>query len=88
GELRVQAMRNPLLEQLLGEGHALPGAHGIGLATDADGRLLDAGGRPQDDLRAIGSLRIGQAWESIAVPELRVQAEALARAWLPWGRGA
>jgi len=87
-ELRVQAMRNPLLEQLLGEGHALPGAHGIGLATDADGRLLDAGGRPQDDLRAIGSLRIGQAWESIAVPELRVQAEALARAWVPWGRGA
>ncbi|KAF1690287.1 FAD/NAD(P)-binding protein [Pseudoxanthomonas koreensis] len=79
-ELRVQAMRNPLLEQLLGDGHARPGAHGIGLGTDAEGRLLDAGGGAQDDLRAIGSLRIGEAWESIAVPELRVQAEALARA--------
>ena len=81
-ELRVQAMRNPLLDQLLGEGHACPGAHGIGLASDGDGRLLDADRRPQDDLRVIGSLRIGQDWETIAVPELRVQAEAVARDWL------
>jgi uncharacterized NAD(P)/FAD-binding protein YdhS len=81
-EMRVQAMRNPLLEQLLGEGHALPGAHGIGLATDAGGRLLDAAGQAQDNLRAVGSLRIGEAWESIAVPDLRLQAEAVARDWL------
>ena len=74
------AMRNPLLDQLLGDGHARPGAHGIGVASDAEGRLPDADGRPQDDLYAIGSLRIGEAWESIAVPELRVQAEVIARA--------
>jgi len=80
-ELRVQAMRNPLLEQLLGEGHARPGPHGIGLDVDAEGRLLDANGRPHDDLRVIGSLRIGEAWETIAVPELRVQAENIARAF-------
>jgi len=80
-ELRVQAMRSPFPAQLLDTGHARLGAHGLGLATDAEGRLLDAAGHPQDDLRAIGSLRIGEAWESIAVPELRVQAEAIARAW-------
>src|SRR5690606_7398750 len=80
-EPRAQAMGTPLAEQLLGEGHAVPGAHGIGLATDAEGRLLDADGRPQDDLRAIGSLRIGQAWESLAIPDLRLQAQALAQAW-------
>ncbi len=80
-ELRVQAMRNPLLEQLLGEGHARPGPHGIGLDVDAEGRLLDANGRPHEDLRVIGSLRIGEAWETIAVPELRVQAENIARAF-------
>ncbi|RRN79497.1 pyridine nucleotide-disulfide oxidoreductase [Pseudoxanthomonas sp. SGD-10] len=80
-ELRVQAMRNPLLEQLLGEGLAMPGAHGIGLATDADGRLLDAAGQARGELRVIGSLRIGEAWESLAVPELRVQARDVARAW-------
>lgn len=86
-EMRVQAMHNPLLEQLLGDGHARAGAHGIGLDSDADGRLLDAGGSPQDDLRMIGSLRIGEAWESIAVPELRVQAAEIARAFLsPAGR--
>jgi uncharacterized NAD(P)/FAD-binding protein YdhS len=81
-EMRVQAMLNPLLEQLLGDGHARAGAHGIGLASDAEGRLLDARGHAQDDLRVIGSLRIGEAWESIAVPELRVQAEAIAHDWL------
>ena len=81
-EMRVQAMRSPLLVQLLGDGHARPGAHGIGLDTDADGRLLDAVGQAHDNLRVIGSLRIGEAWESIAVPELRVQAEAVARDWL------
>src|SRR5690606_32545622 len=79
-ELRVQAMRNPLLEQLLGDGLACAGAHGIGLATDAAGRLIDAAGRAQDDLRVLGSLRIGEAWESLAVPELRGQAEAVAMA--------
>jgi uncharacterized NAD(P)/FAD-binding protein YdhS len=81
-EMRVQAMRNPLLEQLLGDGHARPGAHGIGLASDAQGRLLDAQGHAQDDLRVAGSLRIGEAWESIAVPELRVQAQVIACDWL------
>ena len=80
-ELRAQAMRSPLLAQLLRDGHAVPGVHGLGLATDAEGRLLDAAGRVQQDLRSIGSLRIGEAWESIAIPELRVQAEAVARAW-------
>ena len=80
-EMRVQAMRNPLLEQLLGDGYARAGAHGIGLDCDAGGRLRDAAGVPQDDLRVIGSLRIGEAWESIAVPELRVQAAEVIHAW-------
>ena len=78
-ELRVQAMRNPLLTQLLGEGHAQPGAHGIGIATAADGSVLDAYGVAQPWLLALGSLRIGQLWESTAIPELRVQAEDAAR---------
>ena len=87
-EMRVQAMRSPLLVQLLGDGLAGAGAHGIGLGTDAAGCLLDAGGNAQHGLRVIGSLRIGEAWESIAIPELRVQAEAIARDWLGTGAGA
>jgi uncharacterized NAD(P)/FAD-binding protein YdhS len=78
-EMRAQTMRNPLLLELLGAGHAQPGPHGIGLRTDRDGALLDADGQAQSRLIAIGSLRIGCLWESIAVPELRGQAEAAAR---------
>ena len=80
-ELRVQAMGNPLLEQLLGEGLATAGSHGIGLCSDGAGRVVDAQGLAQDGLRVIGSLRIGEAWESLAVPELRSQAAVIAGAW-------
>ena len=79
-EMRVQAMRNPLLQQLLGEGHAVPGPHGIGIDADDQGRVLAAAGQADDSLRVIGSLRIGREWESLAVPELRVQAERIAAA--------
>ncbi|MEA9565263.1 MULTISPECIES: FAD-dependent oxidoreductase [Xanthomonas] len=78
-EMRVQAMRNPLLQQLLGQGIATAGPHGIGVDTAADGSLLDADGRANPRLRVIGSLRIGSLWESLAVPELREQAAAIAR---------
>ncbi len=81
-EMRVQAMRNPLLQQLVGEGLAAPGPHGIGLDSDDKGRLLDAHGRPDGRLHVLGSLRIGTLWESLAVPELRAQAAALATALL------
>ncbi|MCF5943776.1 pyridine nucleotide-disulfide oxidoreductase, partial [Xanthomonas perforans] len=78
-EMRVQAMRNRLLQQLLGQGIAVAGPHGIGVDTTADGSLIDADGRTQPQLRVIGSLRIGTLWESLAVPELREQAAAIAR---------
>ncbi|MCS3810207.1 FAD-dependent oxidoreductase [Xanthomonas sp. 4461] len=78
-EMRVQAMRNPLLQQLLGQGIAMAGPHGIGVDTAADGSLIDADGQTNPRLRVIGSLRIGALWESLAVPELREQAAAIAR---------
>lgn len=81
-ELRAQTMRSTLLDGLLGRGHARPGPHGIGVDTAPDGRVLDAEGHAQPRLFALGSLRIGNLWESIAVPELRVQAEAVARVLL------
>ncbi len=85
-EVRVPAMGHPLLDRLLADGIARTGPLGLGLDVDADGRLIDADGQPQDDVRAIGSLRIGEAWETIAIPELRAQAETIARDWLPGQR--
>ncbi len=87
-ETRGQAMRNPLLQQLLASGLARPGPHGIGLDTAPDGQLLDADGTPHPRIQVIGSLRIGSLWESLAIPELRVQAaqaaqRMLAQAGLP-----
>ena len=40
--------------------------------------LLDFAGTPSTSLYAIGPIRKGSLWESIAVPELRVQASQLA----------
>ncbi|MCW0466555.1 FAD/NAD(P)-binding protein [Xanthomonas sacchari] len=81
-ELRAQTMRNPLLHQLLGCGHAQPGPHGIGVGSAADGALLDADGHATPRIRVLGSLRIGSLWESLAIPELRVQAQQTAQALL------
>ena len=81
-EMRAQWMRNPLLSDLLGKGLARPGPHGIGIDTCAEGELVDAQGRSQPGVAVVGSLRIGRLWESIAVPELRGQAENAARRML------
>jgi len=81
-EMRVQAMGNRLLQQLLGDGLAVPGPHGIGIDSDADGRVIDAAGRAWPALHVIGSLRIGRLWESLAIPELRAQAADVAGAVL------
>jgi uncharacterized NAD(P)/FAD-binding protein YdhS len=78
-EMRAQLMRNPLLSDLLGKGLACPGPHGIGIDTCAEGELVDAQGRNLAGMAVVGSLRIGRLWESIAVPELRGQAENAAR---------
>ena len=79
-ETRALSMRNPLIQQLLADGHARPGPHGLGLETTLeDGALIDGHGRPQFAIRVVGSLRIGTLWESLAIPELRVQAEQAAR---------
>ncbi len=82
-EMRAQAMRNPLLQQMLGSGTARPGPHGIGIDSAPDGSLLDADGVAEPRVQVLGSLRIGRLWESLAIPELRVQAAQAAARLLP-----
>ena len=77
-ETRVARMGRPLLDGLVAQGLARPGPHGIGLDTDDDGAVLGTDARAHPRLFAIGSLRIGTLWESIAVPDLRQDAAALA----------
>ena len=72
-------VRDPLVRGLRDAGLIRPDALGLGLDTDEDGRLLDAAGRPSERLSLAGPLRKGLLWEHTAVPELRVEAERLAR---------
>jgi uncharacterized NAD(P)/FAD-binding protein YdhS len=69
---------DPLLSHLIKDRLARAGTLGLGLDTGADGELCDCDGRPSDRLFALGALRRGQLWETTAVPEIRVQAAALA----------
>ncbi len=81
-ETRAAHFPNPLLRALLAAGHARPGPHGLGIDTDVEGAVIDSKGDAQPRIAAIGSLRLGNLWETTAVPDLRVDAASLAEKWL------
>lgn len=70
---------HPLLAGLLAGGLVRADAHRLGLDVDHVGRLVDAAGRRQDRLLAVGPITKGEAWEIIAVPDIRRQVWDLAR---------
>ncbi|HXZ40348.1 MAG TPA: FAD/NAD(P)-binding protein [Terriglobales bacterium] len=67
-----------LLLDLVEKGLARPDQLSLGLDVSDDGALIDARGSTSDFLYALGPLRKGNLWESIAVPEIRVQVAELA----------
>lgn len=75
----VTSSGDPLLQALLRRDAVRPGPLGLGLATDGTGRIAGA-----ERLLAwtLGPLRRGELWETTAVPEIRTQAEQVARAVL------
>lgn len=75
------ASRDPLFASLLNAGLAVEDPLGLGIVTRG-GAVVDRDGRAQQDLRTIGSLRRGELWESVAIPEIRAQAAEVAQAWL------
>ncbi|MGW2718670.1 FAD/NAD(P)-binding protein [Streptomyces sp. NPDC001492] len=68
---------DPLWRSLFTSGAAVPGPLGMGVAT-REGRLLDSEGRADRPLFTLGAPRRGELWETTAIPEIRVQAAALA----------
>ena len=70
--------QDTLVARLRERGLLQPDALGHGTECDAAGSLLSAGGQFQATLHTLGSPRKGQLLESIAVPELRLQARDLA----------
>lgn len=85
---RLEATRNPLLGQMLGDGLIAAGPLGIGIACGEDGEALRHAAAPgaaaaQDErvggLWALGPLAKGEYWEITAVPDIRVQVEQVAQ---------
>jgi uncharacterized NAD(P)/FAD-binding protein YdhS/predicted metal-dependent enzyme (double-stranded beta helix superfamily) len=74
-----QGDADPAVRSLIDSGLARPDPLGLGLDTSPEGELLDRGGRPQEDLLVVGTLRKPALWESTAVPELRGQAATAAQ---------
>jgi len=69
----VRDTADPLIAGLLQSGVATTDELGIGLHTDAVGRLAARDGSTQERMWLVGALRRGDLWESTAVPELRAQ---------------
>jgi uncharacterized NAD(P)/FAD-binding protein YdhS len=68
----------PLIRSLVEKGLARANDLGIGIKTDKQGALLDSNGRPSPIFFTLGPPRRGELFETTAVPEIRLQAEALA----------
>lgn len=66
-----------LIANLREQGLIRPNALGLGLDTADDGAVVDAQGNRSTLLYTLGTPRKGHLWETIAVPELREQAQAL-----------
>jgi uncharacterized NAD(P)/FAD-binding protein YdhS len=71
----------PPLDTLIAAGVLATDPLGLGVITGAHGEAI-TDGRPRADLFVIGTLCKPRLWESTAVPELRGQAEVVARAVL------
>ena len=70
---------HPLITNLRSERLIRPNVIGLGLDTDSQGTLYEADGMVSSLLYTLGTPRKGDLWETIAVPELRGQAQALSQ---------
>jgi uncharacterized NAD(P)/FAD-binding protein YdhS len=77
-ETDCRRIDDPLIKNLLANGLARPDPLFLGLDVDANGALIDSEGAPSAALFVVGPARKGFLWETIAVPELRMQASELA----------
>ncbi len=75
----VAAVMDPLLRALRRRGLARLDRLGLGLDVNGSLELIDAVGQANPAIHALGPIVRGVLWECTAVPELRLQAVAVAR---------
>lgn len=78
-ELDIVRAREPLFDALIATGRARPDDMRIGIDVDWDCRVVGVSGAPSDSVSAIGPITRGTFWESVAVPDIRIQAEKVAK---------
>lgn len=78
-QTKVERTTHPLLRQLLRDGLVRVDPLGLGIETDAHGRVTDAEGHAVPRLRAVGTLLRGTLWECTALPEIRTLGAKIAR---------
>jgi uncharacterized NAD(P)/FAD-binding protein YdhS len=71
--------QSPLVVRMRAQGWLNPDPLRLGIETDTDGRLTSSDGSPVPGLFSLGPPRMPALWESIAIPEIRVQAAGLAK---------
>jgi uncharacterized NAD(P)/FAD-binding protein YdhS len=71
--------RRPLIRSMIADGSASANDLGLGFRTGANGALVDSAGETSRALFTLGPPRRGELFETTAVPEIRTQAEELAR---------
>jgi uncharacterized NAD(P)/FAD-binding protein YdhS len=76
-ETDARGTNHSLVRSLLESGLARADPLGLGLVTDADGRLIGERATISPVL-ALGAMRRGMQWESTAIPEIRQQARRIA----------
>jgi uncharacterized NAD(P)/FAD-binding protein YdhS len=77
--LAVSATDHRLVHQMIAERVAHADALDLGLAADAQGRLLRDDGSAASGLRCLGTLLRGSVWECSGLPEIRSLAKVIAR---------
>jgi uncharacterized NAD(P)/FAD-binding protein YdhS len=77
-ECNYQKLKSPLVINLLARGLIHPDPLLLGLNAAPDGAVVNYLGQPSSQIFTLGSAAKGMLYETTAVPELRVQAKALA----------
>ena len=86
-ECNYRKLQHPLIMNLLESGRVRPDPLTLGLEVEANGALVSATGVASRRLYTLGPPQKGSLWETTAVPELREQAQNLARQLLQSLRG-
>ncbi len=75
----VLRSEQPLIRRLIERGMIRPDPLHIGIDVTTQSEVIDAQGRVQDRLLALGPMTRGTFWEIVAVPDIRRQTWSVAR---------